>query len=312
MLNDKRKNGRQSVHFHRMAETKKLLNVLSNRYGYIFKDEEQGERYDYSLPFRYLENTVTLTGRAAVYKHNDYGLSIYRVVMAGNLDIYGRPANYFLYTANGGKVMNVKADDPDLIILQDNFKGEPLSLLADRYGEQLGKIRETIITNVFTMRTPFLLSAEKEQILSVRLALEAMNEAPYVLEDKSLGMDQKSIQVADLKTPDNLKSLEDEYNTTFSKFKEEIGFSSNNVDKKERLVAAEAEDDNSTLIAFDNEPYENRIKFIKQMDKKFGIKLELIKANIDIYHRQKDTIDGGRPIDKNLGKGEIKSEETKE
>lgn len=280
--NDKRKKARQSVFKHRLYEYEKLQRFLRNRYSYRFKNDEDRKQYIGKLPFRYLEKTVSRYGRAAIYNHPDYGIAIYKAVMAGNLNIYGLPGTYFLYTANGGNIAKVQADDPDLLLLQDNFDGSSLDAIALQYGEQLGKIRETIITNTVAMRTPFIISAPKEKVLEVRMVLEAVNEAPEVLVDPNMEF-QEAIKIFETKTPDRLKSLEDEYNTTFGKFKEEIGFTSQNVDKKERLVAAEAEDDEDTLKAFDNEAYENRLMFIEGMKDKFDIELELVKANNDLY-----------------------------
>lgn len=280
--NDKRKRARQQVFRHRVYEITKLQRFLRNRYSYEFVDDEQRKEYESKLPFRYLEKQVSIYGRGAIYKHPKYGFAFYKTTMAGNLSIYGLPNTYFLYTYSGGNPLKVQADDPNLIILQDNFDGSSLDIIAQHYGEQLGKIRETIITNVFTMRTPFIISAPKEKLLEVRMIMEAINEAPDVLADPNLEMSE-AIKVFDLKTPDHLKTLEDEYNTTFGKFKEEIGFSANTVDKKERLVADEAEQDEDMLKAFDTEPYENRKRFVKLMDDKFGIKLKLVKANEDLY-----------------------------
>jgi hypothetical protein len=280
--NDKRKRARQQVFRHRIYEITKLQRFLRNRYSYEFVDDDQRKKFESLLPFRYMEKQVSIYGRAAIYQHPKYGIAIYKTTMAGNLNIYGLPATYFLYTYSGGNPIKVAADDPNLIILQDNFDGSSLDALAQHYGEQLGKIRETIITNTFTMRTPFIISAPKEKLLEVRMIMEAINEAPDVLADPNLEMTE-AIKVFKTDTPDRLKSLEDEYNTTFGKFKEEIGFSANQVDKKERLVAEEAEQDEDMLKAFDNEPYENRKKFIKHMEDKFEIKLKLVKANEDLY-----------------------------
>lgn len=280
--NDKRKRARQAVFRHRLYETTKLQRFLRNRYSYEFVDDEQRKEFESKLPFRYLEKLVSLSGRGAIYKHDKYGIAIYKTTMAGNLNIYGLPGTYFLYTFSGGNPQKVAADDPNLLVLQDNFDGSSLDTIAQQYGEQLGKIRETIITNVFAMRTPFIVSAPKEKVLEVRMLMEAINEAPDVLVDPNMEFSE-AVKVLELKTPDRLKTLEDEYNTTFARFKEEIGFSAQNVDKKERLVAEEAEQDEDMLKAFDNEAFENRKKFIKLMEDKFGIKLKLVKANDDLY-----------------------------
>ena len=264
------------------------MRFIRNRYGYEFIDVEQKKEYRRKLPFRYLEKLVGETGRAAVYKHPEYGIAIYKATMAGNLNIYGLPNTYFLHTANGSQTIQVQADDSKLVILQDNFNGMAFSKIAERYSNMLGKIRETIVTNTVTMRTPFLVQAPKEKLLEVRMAMEAMNEAPEVIVDPNLEFSE-TVKVVELKTPDRLKSLEDEYNTTIGKFLEELGFSSNSIDKKERLVAAEAEDDEGLLKAFDSEAYEFRRTFIELMDEQFGIKLKLVKSNDDLYYDPADT-----------------------
>lgn len=277
-LNDKRIKNRQALSRHKMFEYKKLMRIVKNRYSYIIKDNPD----KIVLPFRYVEKTVAESGRVAIYKHPDYGVAAYRAVMAGNLNIYGLPNTYFLYTANGkNMVSQVNADDENLIIMSDMYNGEALSLIADRYAEMLGKIRETISTNIAAMRTPFIVEAPKERMLEVRLALEAVNESPEVVVDDNFDF-AKTINVVELKTPDNLETLEVEYHNTFSRFLEEIGFSSVLITKKERLVSAEADSNGSTLIAFDNEAYESRVNFVLELKEKFNLDVELVKSNIDI------------------------------
>ena len=261
-----------------MFEYNKLMRIVKNRYSYIIKDNPD----KIVLPFRYVEKTVAESGRVAIYKHPDYGVAAYRAVMAGNLNIYGLPNTYFLFTANGkNMVSQVNADDENLIIMSDMYNGEALSLIADRYAEMLGRIRETISTNIAAMRTPFIVQAPKERMLEVRLALEAVNESPEVVVDDNFDF-AKTINVVELKTPDNLETLEVEYHNTFSRFLEEIGFSSVLITKKERLVSAEADSNGSTLIAFDNEAYESRVNFVLELKEKFNLDVELVKSNIDI------------------------------
>lgn len=277
-LNDKRIKNRQVLSRHKMFEYNKLMRIVKNRYSYIIKDNPD----KIVLPFRYVEKTVAESGRVAIYKHHDYGVAAYRAVMAGNLNIYGLPNTYFLYTANGkNMVSQVNADDKNLIIMSDMYNGEALSLIADRYAEMLGRIRETISTNIAAMRTPFIVQAPKERMLEVRLALEAVNESPEVVVDDNFDF-AKTINVVELKTPDNLETLEVEYHNIFSRFLEEIGFSSVLITKKERLVSAEADSNGSTLIAFDNEAYESRVNFVLELKKKFNLDVELVKSNIDI------------------------------
>ena len=269
---------------HRIFHIEKLNRFLRNRYSYIFESEEKKKELEAAIPFRYLEKIVALEGRAAVYKRENYGFGVYKMVMAGDLDFHGNPGTYHLRNANGSVNLKVKADDENLVILQDHFDGSSLQSLVYYYGEQMGKVRETISTNVHGMRHPFLLRAPKKLVETIELALEAMQESTkVVLDDGVMGEFGDSLSVVDLKTPDNLKSLEDEFNVLFSNFKGDIGFTSNNVDKKERLVAAEAD--------FDNEPYENRRHFIEQMDKKFSIKLTLVKANDQLYMESKEKTD---------------------
>lgn len=285
-FNDKRNKNRRNVSTQKSFEYEKLLRFLRNRYGYEYIDEDQKKKFRRSIPFQYLEKLVAETGRAAVYEHPEFGIAVYKAVMAGNLNIYGQPNTYFLYTANGTQIMQVQADDPKLVILQDNFNGSPFARIAERYGEMLGRVRETTNTNIQAMRTPYLVQAPKEKLLEVRMAMEAMNEAPEVIVDPNLEFSE-TVKVVDLKTPDNLKSLEDEYNTIMGKFMEEVGFATNTIDKKERLVAGEAEDDDEILKAFDGEPYRYRLTFIELMDEQFGIKLKLVKANDNLYTNTK-------------------------
>ena len=299
-FNTKRQMQNKNLPMQRQFEYEKLMRFLRNRYTYKFKDETQKKKYRSNLPWIYLERMVAEYGRVAVYEHEDYGIAVYKATMAGNLNIFGQPNTYFLYTSNGAPAIKVQADDPKLIILMDNFSGFAYAQLAYRYGDMLGKIRESIMTNVAAMRTPFLVQAPKEKVLEVRMALEAVNESVDVIVDPNLEFSE-TIKVVDLKVPDRLKGLEDEYNTTLAKFKEEIGFSNNSVDKKERLVAAEAEDDADMLKAFDSEPYQARLTFVELMKEKFDIDLELVKANDDLYITIEPEAPKPKPEDKNNG-----------
>ena len=288
--NKKSKKQRNHLSAERAFEYEKLMRFLRNRYSYVYTDVQQAIDYENALSFDYMEQTLVQYGRVAVYKHPSYGLGVYRATRAYGLNIYGQPDAYFLYTANGTQMFDhVAADDDDLIILKDNYAGEPFRYIAERYGIKLGKLRETIDTNIFAMRTPFIVQAPKEKALEVKMIMQALNEEPEVFEDPNMEF-AETIKIHDMKTPDRLKSLEDEYNTLIGKFLEEVGFSFKNIDKKERLTAEEASDDEGFLKAFDGEAYRNRLKFIKQMEQKFEIKLELVKSNQDLYTIDKPVV----------------------
>lgn len=269
----------------RSAELQKLMRILKNRYSYSFVNEQQEKTYAKVLPFRYMETIVSEYGRAAIYKDKNAGYAIYKAVLGSGYDIYGRPQSYDLYTYNGTNLHQVDADDENLIILQDDFNGIAFKNIAMRYANILGKILESANTNITAMRTPYLIQSKKDSMQSVKEALLAAKEEPEIVVDDRFVFDEV-MRVLDLKVPNNLPTLEDEYTTRFAKFLEEIGFTYRNIDKKERLVADEAEDDKEVLIAFDNEPFQNRLQFIKDMKEKFGIELELIKANAELYEKE--------------------------
>lgn len=302
MYDDKRKksNHQTSFSIQRNYEYNKLMRIIKNRYSYSIsdknKDDESVKLFN-KLPWRYIEKVVAESGIAAIYKDDTVGIAAYRAVMSGGFDIYGIPKTWTLYTANGHQIKTVENDDEDLILLRDFYNGEPLSIIAHRYADLLGKIRETLATNVNTMRVPYLIRARKERKLEVEMALFSVKNESEVIVDDDFEF-EKTLSVVDLKTPDNLESLEVEYHNVLSRFLEEVGFSSVLITKKERLVSAEADANGSTLIAFDNEPYENRLKFVKALKSKYNIEVNLIKSNIDILRDYGKTTETRPVVDK--------------
>ncbi len=119
--------------------------------------------------------------------------------------------------------------------------------LADRVAKTLGTIKATQTYNLLQMKTPYVTYGTKGDLTGKNLYEELVEGIPMIEIEESVGDVKSKIGTIDLNVPNYLPSLKDAFNNEFDEFLTMVGINSVGIDKKERLVANEA-NSNAQLI----------------------------------------------------------------
>lgn len=119
--------------------------------------------------------------------------------------------------------------------------------LADRVAKTLGTIKATQTYNLLQMKTPYVMYGDKGDLTGLNLYEQIVEGIPVIQIDGDVGDAKNKIGVIDLNIPNYLPSLKDAFNCEFDELLTMVGINSIGIDKKERLVANEA-NSNAQLI----------------------------------------------------------------
>lgn len=136
------------------------------------------------------------------------------------------------------------------------------------------------------MRTPYLVATKKGQV-SQTAVMNAIRAGEEVIQlNENIDVEQ-IIQVLNLQIPvDYLPRLKDEFNNKLSEMLTMFGINNIGVDKKERLVSAEAEGNNQLINASGNVYLDSRLEAIELLNLRFGGKVAGFDGNATVDWNQ--------------------------
>lgn len=263
-----------------------LFSIARDRYRYENTDGKKDL-------FDFMEKIVVRDGKCMVYDHPTQGLQALRGRQAtGRRTIYGKPSAWILYDFMGRIVKRVEFDDPRVFVVFDDPDFIPLVKVCHTFAAKLSLIDDSMESNLIAIKKPFIISAKGEQLAGIKDTLAAFVNDMAIVEDSHIDI-KENIKVFDLKAEIQTKELRDERERTFFDFLRQLGYTNQVIDKRERLVAQEAENGFDVLMAADIIGYQKRQELIDWLkNHKGGPKYStvqhlpdvvLLKANDRIY-----------------------------
>ena len=113
--------------------------------------------------------------------------------------------------------------------------------LIDRTAKTLAKIKATANANLSQMKTPYVGFSKNKNISALNIMQQISQGKQFIsLNAEAAENITDLITIADLKVPNFLPALKDEWNNCLNELLTFLGIYANGVDKKERLVSNEA------------------------------------------------------------------------
>lgn len=113
--------------------------------------------------------------------------------------------------------------------------------LADRVAKTLALIKATQLRNIELMRQQYIISSTNNNLTGQNIFHAIDNGEIAVTVDNSLGGLENAVTVSNFSVQDYLASLKDQFNNELDELLTMLGINTVGIDKKERLVAAEAD-----------------------------------------------------------------------
>lgn len=291
-----------------------LMDVKSNMFAY--------NGLPATVNTRWLEQLLAYTGFASVGLNKAGELVVYGTAQNAGYNPYGDPLSAVSENAwSGGdtQVTDGVEITPDMI---DEFGDADLAKLAiqphevtrshpelgtfvtfrnkqtwnnvpatdmgrvEFFAMELANIASLARSVRLKMRTPYLVATKKGQVsqTAVMSAIRAGEEVIQLNENIDV---EQIIQVLNLQIPvDYLPRLKDEFNNKLSEMLTMFGINNIGVDKKERLVSAEAEGNNQLINASGNVYLDSRLEAIELLNLRFGGKVAGFDGNATVDWNQ--------------------------
>lgn len=221
---------------------------------------------------RFMELSLFNNGSAVFFKDDVLGYLTLKVLNNGMLNVYNVPTNRRAFAVNG---YQKQLDDTDSVIIWNNRLREPSWPLVQYYAKRLWEYDRIIDVNIRAQKTPVLIQGTENQRLTlINLYKDYDGNAPVILADKTLDIGNviKSVKTDAPLVSDKIYVLKTQlWNEALTA----LGISSVSFQKKERLISDEVTRSMGGTIASRWSRLEARQKAADEINKMFGLNIEV-------------------------------------
>ena len=194
-----------------------------------------------------------------------------KVALQGMPDIYNIPEGRTAFAPNGYIEEYGKEDS---VILWDNPATLPFCYEAEMYACRLANVWKTKDINIFAQRTPVVLVSSSEQRLTFQtLGEQYANYVPILKVSDNVDLDR--IKALNIGAPYIVDKLEEEIRAVKSSLLTSLGYESNPIEKRERLVVGETQGNNGETEANRNVGLDLRKRCANAMNELWGLNVDV-------------------------------------
>lgn len=247
------------------------------------------------IPPDFLEKTLFYRGNA-VFIHDD-NIDMFAVMksnLTGLPDIYNIPDIRQAYAVNGYLKDYTKENS---VIIWDNHSRMPFYYKAVMYAETLANAWNTRELNMFTHRTPFVIKSNSQQRLTyANIGNEYECLVPIIKVDDTV--DLKNLDVLKLDSPWLVNNISVYINDTWSQVLTDLGYESNPINKKERVISQEVNGNNGETEGQRNVSLDMRKRACDAINKLWGLNM-----SVEFNSNMPTSLNGFSPEDGVVNKG---------
>lgn len=187
------------------------------------------------------------------------------------LDVYGRPSKNITVQGQNGYVKTLKTDE--YIIMYDNLGKYPIFIDILQYAERRALYTRTIDINIWQQKTPRIIKASTENEKSIR---DTMNDIDS-FEEKIFTYNNilEDLDMILAPAPFVSDKIQIQKMNDYAEFLALIGISNIQYQKRERNISDEINYSQGGTIASRYNRFEPRKKAIEQINKKWGLNIEV-------------------------------------
>lgn len=228
-----------------------------------------------SVDERFLEYILFADGYAVFFKDEVLDYLTLQCMIGGKLNVYRIPTQRRAYATNG---YNKDLTDKDSVIIYNNTLHTNSMLDVEMYARRLYEIERAIDVNVMGQKTPIMIKCTENQRLVLKnLLMNYEGNEPFIFGDKSL--DLTGVDVLQTGVPFISPELNALKREIFNEALTTFGISNVNVNKKERLVSDEVNNNMGSINAQRFTRLNARKQACAQINAMFGL-------NIDVDYRE--------------------------
>ena len=224
---------------------------------------------------RFLEMQLFHAGNVLFYYEEQFAKYMaVRATQLGRNNVYDNPTAWNTLATPGYR--SRKLNLHEAVPIWGTYTRVPSIDIVLIYARRFADLDVSLEVNARNMRINRLALADENERLTVMNALKQIDEGqPAIFVQKEFELADK-VTVLDMHVdPKNLEMLRLEKNQLWNECMTLLGITNTNQDKKERLVAAEAEGSDGQVLASRNSSLKPRMEAAEQINKMFDLSVDV-------------------------------------
>ena len=239
---------------------------------------------------RFLEQVLYEDGRACFVKDikNGLGYLALRVNPSDKLNVYELPTQVMAWSLGYNEIY----DFDDVIYIMNNELQKSTLEFMELFAYRLYDTERITDTNLNAIRTPVLIEGDTKTILTLKnVYMQYSGNIPFIFGNKQFDISNK-LNVLKTDAPYLVDKLDIHKHQIFNDALTILGIDNANTDKKERLIVNEVESNEDLVNYYLNCWYKTRKKACDDINKKFGLNIEIVlnKDVIDLLNETENDI----------------------
>lgn len=234
----------------------------------VFEYENMPE----TVNVEYLEKRFLYEGYCFFFKDPELGY----LTLGGtyrDLDVYGWPSKFEARGQNGS-YFNPYLDNSNCIMMWDNIERYPVVFNLAQIANRLADMVIAMSTNVRRQKTPYIVAADQDSLLTVQNILRDINgNLDEVITRK--GFNKEDIQVWNLTAPLILKDIREEFTACFNEGLTYIGIPNVQMQKRERMISDEVNRSLGGVEANSYRRYQARLYAVEKINRMFDLDIKV-------------------------------------
>lgn len=249
---------------------------LFNKFALISMNRFKWENLPIGIESRYIEKYLFEHGQVAFFEDDKNGFMVLPCTSGGNLNYHGEPLTYNI----NGIGYNTQKNIDNMVRIMANDYCIPNALEIAHYTNIIDELEKTSFMNVRQQRFPWIIATTKENELTMKNIYKKIEdfEENIVVDSRLTQGGHLGIEALTTNTPYIVNKIREEKNEVINELLSWLGLNNTNTHKKERLLVDEINVNNNHILMNLDIEYKNRLKACEEINKKYGLNIEVIKT----------------------------------